>query len=112
MATRIAYRLCVILVNAETWRARTPTTNEERLRMMARPGSLPMSDELKIRWGDLGPPAWPCEVDFYGRRVIVTARDIEVAQGDPDAVFTLRRSPLMSDERYTLGAVVFPFPGD
>jgi hypothetical protein len=51
-------------------------------------------------------------MDYYGKRVIVTARDIEVAQGDPDAVFTARRSPLLAEERYTLGPVEFPFPGD
>jgi hypothetical protein len=71
-----------------------------------------MSDEIKIRWADLGPPTRPCELDYCGRRVIVTARDIEVAGGDPDAVFTATRSPVLAEERYTLGSVVFPFPGD
>ena len=65
-----------------------------------------------IRWGDLGPPTHPCEIDYYGKRVIVTARDIEAARGDLGAIFTATPSPVLAGERYTLGSVEFPFPGD
>ena len=63
-----------------------------------------MSEQFKIRWGDLGPPAWPCEMDYFGKRIIVTARDIEAAKGNPDTVFTARRA-LILPERYFLGSV-------
>ena len=45
---------------------------------------------------------------YYGRRVIVPARDIEVAQADPDAVCSATRSPVLAQERYMLGSVEFP----
>jgi hypothetical protein len=66
-----------------------------------------MSEQIKIRWGDLGPTTRPCEMDYYGKRVIVTARNIEAAKGNPDAVFTAVRS-LVLPEQYFLGSVEVP----
>ena len=67
-----------------------------------------MTEPLKIRWGDLGSPTLPCEMDYYGKRIIVTAQDIEAAKEDPDAVFTALLSPVLAGERYALGSVEFP----
>jgi hypothetical protein len=44
--------------------------------------------QIKIRWRDLGSPTQPGEYRYGLDMVRVTVGDIELAKGNPDAVFT------------------------
>jgi hypothetical protein len=43
--------------------------------------------QIKIRWGDLGAPTQPGQYRYGQNMVEVSAGDIKLAQGNPDAVF-------------------------
>jgi hypothetical protein len=64
---------------------------------------------IKIRWSDLGSPTAPGVYLFRGIKVRVRLRDIEVAKGNPNAVFRAVREGLLANAPYGLGPVVeFP----
>jgi hypothetical protein len=65
--------------------------------------------KIKIRWGDLGSPTQPGNYRYALDMVSVTLGDIELAKGNPDAVFTAIHPDFYSDETpYLLTHVEFP----
>jgi hypothetical protein len=58
------------------------------------------------RWDDLGQPTSPCTCEYRGELVQVRQKDIEAAQGNPNAMFALRRfRPWTGPEYYLLGSL-------
>jgi hypothetical protein len=67
---------------------------------------------IKLRWRDLGPPTKPGEYRYGIYPVDVTVGDIELAKGNPDAVFTAIRPDFYSSETpFLLTYVEFPSQG-
>jgi hypothetical protein len=65
--------------------------------------------QIKIRWCDLGSPTQPDNYRFGPHMVRVTLGDIELANGNPDAVFIAIRPDFFSAETpYLLTHVEFP----
>jgi hypothetical protein len=64
--------------------------------------------QIKIRWGDLGSPTEPGEYRYGLDMVRVTLGDIELAKGNPEAVFTAIHPDFYSDKPYLLTHVEFP----
>jgi hypothetical protein len=54
--------------------------------------------QIKIRWSDLGPPTKPGKYRYGIYTVDVMLGDIELAKGNPDAVFTAIRPNFYSSE--------------
>jgi hypothetical protein len=76
--------------------------------MSRTPRSADMT-QIKIRWGDLGSPTQPGNYRYGRDMVSVLLEDIELAKGDPDAVFTAIHPDFYSDEApYLLTQVEFP----
>ena len=66
---------------------------------------------LRIRWDELGQPTQPCIREYNGDLVDVRQRDIDLARGHPDAVFTASRFRLWTGPAYyRLGTVQLPSP--
>jgi len=65
----------------------------------------------KIRWDELGQPTQPCVREYNGDLIDVRQRDIDLARGNPDAVFAVSRFRLWTGpEYYRLGKVQLPSP--
>jgi hypothetical protein len=65
--------------------------------------------KIKVRWGDLGSPTQPGTYRFGVGLVRVTIGDIEVANGNPDAIFTAIHPDFYSDDTpYLLTHVEYP----
>jgi len=64
--------------------------------------------QIKIRWRDLGSPTQPGEYRYGLDMVLVTVGDIELAKGNPDAVFTAIHPDFYSGKPYILTCVEFP----
>jgi hypothetical protein len=68
------------------------------------PPMLDLEQRPRIRWDDLGQPIEPCFREYQGELIEVRQRDIEAAQGNPNAVFTaLRFRPWTGPAYYRLG---------
>jgi hypothetical protein len=64
---------------------------------------------IKIRWGDLGSPTQPGNYRYGPDMVSVMLADIELAKGNPDAVFTAIHPEFFSAETpYIISHVEFP----
>ena len=64
---------------------------------------------LRIEWAQLGQPAEPCIREFNGDLFEVRQRDIELARGNPAAVFIASRLRLWTGPSYyRLSEVEFP----
>jgi hypothetical protein len=65
--------------------------------------------QIKIRWGDLGPPTEPGTYRLGSVMVDVTPGDIKLANGKNDAVFTAIHPDFYSEETpYLLTGVDLP----
>jgi hypothetical protein len=65
--------------------------------------------QIKIRWGDLGPPTEPGTYRYGSVMVDVTPGDIKLANGKNDAVFTAIHPDFYSEETpYLLTGVDLP----
>ena len=66
--------------------------------------------EIKVRWADLGSPVEPGTYRCGEHMVEVTAGDIQVANDNPDAVFTAIHPDFSSDQApYLLTGVELPY---
>jgi hypothetical protein len=64
---------------------------------------------FKIRWGALGCPTTPGEYNYEGRLIRVQQWQIDAADNNADAVFTVICStPLSGPETCVLGAIDRP----
>ena len=73
--------------------------------------SAAVSPRARIRWDVLGCPTHPCTREYKGELVEVRQKDIDAANGNPNAVFTLSRFRLWGGPSYyRLGAVEVPPP--
>ena len=71
------------------------------------PGAVP--PRVRIRWDAIGCPTQPCTREYNGELVEVRQKDIEAANGNPNAVFTLSRFRLWGGPSYyRLSAVELP----
>ena len=68
-----------------------------------------MKHTMRIRWSDLGSPTEPGHY-FYGEHTVRVRRgDIELANGNPNAVFTaIREIYHANEEPYKLTRIEFP----
>jgi hypothetical protein len=64
--------------------------------------------DIKIRWGDLGLPTKPGSYPLGLHMIEVTPADIQLAKGNPDAVFIAIHPDFYSDETYLLTGLEFP----
>jgi hypothetical protein len=65
--------------------------------------------QIKIRWGDLGSPTQPGKYPHGPHMVEVTPGDIQIAKGNPDAVFIAIHPDFYSDETpYLLTGIDLP----
>ena len=68
-----------------------------------------VGQRLRIRWDDLGRPTQPCTREYNGELIEVRQRDIQAADGNPNAVFTASRFRLWTGPAYyRLGEVEIP----